>query len=264
MIKILKENDRQLIKEFAYKNEKKNLFIFWHIDTKECFELNRFFGYFYNWELTGLATFFWRHQSFVVNSQHEQIINDLVDFVVSQNCEIKFVPAFRKYAIPIIERLEYHWIKPYKQSDEIVLILEEVDFNDFSIWNEEIASIDDIDELFLLTRIMDNENLDKKITENERRRRIPEETFIIREYKKIVATANLYWKSKNYVQIWWVITHPEYRWKWLAKRCVSYLCRHYFDQWSRYMLLFTENPIALNLYKKIGFKEDDRFVIARY
>jgi len=39
---------------------------------------------------------------------------------------------------------------------------------------------------------MDNENLDKKITENERRRRIPEETFIIREYKKIVATANLY------------------------------------------------------------------------
>lgn len=261
MIRKLTSKDKNQVLNFAYLNEMENLFVIGSFKNyKNPFKANDFWGYFQDGIMIGLAVFFRRFGNFVINSQDKKVIYDLVDYALNQKIKIQNIAVFEKYAKVMISRLESkHKIIPIKISKETVFVLEKKNFKNFSTGDEEVATKKDVDEIVWF-------NTGKKATDKEREKIFPHQEFILRGNGKIISKANIHGISKNFFQIGGVGTKEEHRGKGYAKRVVSSLCKHYFDRGISCGLLFTANTNipAQKVYKSIGFKEIDKFIIAEY
>jgi len=262
MTRKLTIKDKKQILDFCYKSEKENLFVIGSFKFyKNPFKENIYWGYFENKKITGLAVYFGRFGNFVINAPKTTIINELLDEGMDEQIKIEAVAAFKKYAKPMLLRLKQKYkLIPKKHSDEYVLILNKKNFKDFSEGDERQAAKKDIDEL---ARLNSGINF---INESERKKIFPKNEFIIRKNGKIISKANLHGVSKNYFQIGGVVTLKKYRREGYAQRVVSSLCNFHFNKGLKYGLLFTgkNNFAAQNLYKKLGFKLVDEFIIAEY
>lgn len=251
MIKKLKEADKELIVNFCYQREMESQFVLGSFKSYEnSIRDNCFWGYFEEDKLIGLAAVFNRWNSFVVNAEKKEVIEDLVDEVIDSGRKIEYVPYFKKYADVIIERLKKHGLKPKKYDEQNFLILKK----------------EDLDEYIRLGRESDGENLEDPIKESERKRVNLELSFALKIDGKIVSRATLHGASKNYFQIGGVTTKKSERGKGYAKRVVSSLCKHFFAKNIENAILYVDkdNLAALKVYKAIGFKKEGECVQAAY
>lgn len=262
MIKKLTAKDKKQILDFCYKREKENLFVIGSFKFyKNPFKENIYWGYFENKKMTGLAVYFGRFGNFVINASDKKAINELLNEGVKAKIKIKAVAAFEKYAKPMLLRLKKKYkLIPKKYSDEYVLVLNKKDFKDFSEGDEKQASDKDIDELARL-----NEGINF-VNDEERKKIFPKNEFILKKSGKIVSKANLHGVSKNYFQIGGVVTLEKHRRKGYARRVVSSLCKYQFKKGMKYGLLFTgkDNLAAQNLYKSMGFRVIDDFILTEF
>ncbi len=264
MIKILSIKNKEEILEFCYERERENLFAIGSFSNYEHpFSRVKYYGCFDEGKMVGLATYYIRHKNLVINAAQGEVIDELVDFAIKDKIEVEFVANFEKYALPTIKRLkDKHGITAKKISYETVYVLSKEEFKDFSEGDEEIGTAKDIDEI---VRVQNGDEK-KEITDKERAKIIPNQEFILRKEGKIVSKANIHGVSKHYFQIGGVGTRKEFRGKGYAKQVVSNLCKTYFNEGKNFALLFTdnENNSAIAVYKKLGFKPVDKFIIARY
>lgn len=265
MIKKLTTKHKKQVLEFVYKRERENLFIIGSFKNyKNTFKENDFFGYFEDKKLIGLGVNFRRYDNYVINAKRKKIINELLDYAIKKGVKIETIAAFKRYAQPMVDRLQkIYKIKPKKRlSYETVYTLKQKDFKDFSEGGEETATKKDVDEIITFTYGKKK----KDITSKDRSRIYPQTEFIIRDRNKIASKGNIHGVSNKYFQIGGVGTLKKHRRKGYAIRVISYLCKHYFNQGIKYGLLFTgnDNLAAQRLYKKIGFKPVDEFIIAEY
>ncbi len=265
MLRKLTENDKAIILDFAYLRERENLFVIGSFDLKNPFAINHYYGFFRKELLVGVAMFSGEWGSVTVNAEEEEL-RALVDQVVEDGHEIKFVPCFKRYADPIIAQLKTHGISPKKVDEEKVYTLKSEDFHDFSTGGELQPTLADRAEIVLVDHIVSNEHAPNGPTQREIERTLPERFWIVKEEGKIVAKACIHGYSRNYFQIGGVGTLPEYRGKGLAKQVVSALIKHYFAQGIGTALLFTsnQNTAAQAVYFTLGFKVVDEFVIAEF
>ncbi|MBI5415094.1 GNAT family N-acetyltransferase [Candidatus Peregrinibacteria bacterium] len=268
MIKKLTLKNQQQILDFCYKRERENLFVIGSFkNDKKPFSINKYYGYFQRGSLIGLATFFGKFGSFVINANRIKVLEALVDYGVREKLNIGCVPAFKKYAKGMIERFEkIHKKKPKKIMNDIVFILTKKTFRNFSAGIEEKGSKKDIDDIVKFDRKIGFSKEKGEIRSKERKKILHEHTFFMKMRNKIVSKANLHGYSKNYFQIGGVGTLEAFRGQGLAKKVVSKLCEYYFQKGIKYGLLFTgnDNIAAQKVYKSIGFKPIDKFVIAEY
>jgi uncharacterized protein len=264
MIRELTFQDKKKVLDFCYKREMENLFVIGSFENYEnTFEENKFIGYFIDHNLVGLAVLFKRFSSYIINSDTTKITEELLDYGIQRNFIVECIPVFKKYGGIMIQRLESIYnIKPKILHDEVVLILLKEDFRNFSEGDEEIATIKDVDEIAIFSTGKNPE----EITEKDRKRIFPHQEFILRKNGKILSKANIHGVSKNFFQIGGVGTLEKFRKKGYAKKVVSKLCHYFFEKDLKCGLLFTrkENYPALELYKKIGFKPIDEFIIAEF
>ncbi|MEI8229816.1 MAG: GNAT family N-acetyltransferase [Candidatus Peregrinibacteria bacterium] len=262
MIRDLHESDRQAILDYSYQREMENMFVIGSFNRPKTFELNRFIGIEEDGKLMGLATVFLNYASFVVHAAERSVIDQLVDAVMDRGLKFNTVPAFRRYAEPMIERLrsKYH-LEPQKITEETVFILPK---GKFSLVESEaiIASEEDRENC---ARLELNGPLDV-LTQQQLQNVHPQETTVIHSDGKVVSKAHIHALSRHYAQIGGVITLPAYRRKGLGRQCVSALCAHCFALGVESVILFTAdtNIPAQGLYKSLGFEPVDAFVIAEY
>lgn len=263
-IKKLAQKDKKEVLDFAYKNEKENLFVIGSFKNyKKPFTANDYYGYFQDNKLTGLAVLFKRFGNFVIHAENKKIIEELVDYGRSKKLKIEVIAAFKKYAEIMMNRLKKtHSIKPKNVSRQTVYVLTKKDFTDFSKGTEEIATQKDIDEI----ACFNTGKKANKITDADRKKIFPYQEFILRIDGKIVSKANIHGVSKKYFQIGGIGTLKSHQKKGYAKRAVSSLCKHYFRKGIKYGLLFADNDniFAKKVYNSIGFKPDDEFMIIEY
>lgn len=261
MIRKLTSKDKNRVLDFAYLRERENLFVIGSFKNyQDPFKANDFWGYFKDGMMIGLAVFFRRFGNFVVNAQDKKAIYDLVDYALNRKIKIQNIAVFEKYAKVMMVRMKNkHKIIPKKISKETVFVLDKKNFKNFSAGDEEVATKKDVDEIVWF-------NTGKKATDKERGKIFPHQEFILRGDGKIVSKANIHGVSKNFFQIGGVGTREEHRGKGYAKKVVSSLCKYYFDRGIPYGLLFTANTNipAQKVYKSIGFKAVDKFIIAEY
>ncbi|MDD4628239.1 MAG: GNAT family N-acetyltransferase [Candidatus Peribacteraceae bacterium] len=266
MIRELHEADRQAILAFANLREQENLFAigsFGHPSPfDDPFKDNRYFGYEENGVLKGIAVCFGKWGSFVVNCPEREGINVLVDGVMERKIHFTSIPVFRRYADPMVAWLkEKYGREPKKVSEETVLLLEKGVFQPMES-RAAMAMEKDRDDCARLEK--DNPNT--PVTNEERACVIPEYTFVIHKDGMLIAKANVHGFSRHFAQIGGVMTHPRYRRQGFGRQCVSALCGHCFAKGVDHIILFTAktNLPAQNLYKSLGFKPVDEFLIAEY
>ena len=266
MIRTLTRSDQTLILNFAYRHEEENMFITGAFEqTKNPFEQNAYYGYFDGDKMTGLAVYFGEWENFNINSQEESVVRVLTDHIVQKGHPIKDIACFRRYGDIIMDQLEKLGIKAKEVEDKSIYKLLGEDFVDFSTGKEEQSTEKDRKDLVLQERISFGNDADAPITDMETNRIIPSQEFVIRKDGKIITKAKISGLSKNYFQIGGVGTLPEYRGQGLAKQVVSALCKTYLAQ-GKSGILFTsnDNESAIKVYKTLGFKPFDRYMIAHY
>lgn len=262
MIRELHEEDRQAILDYAYLQERENLFPIGSLNHADAFAVNRYFGWFAGEELRGIAAVFGKWGSFVVHAQEQSILHALVDRVVEEKIPFTDIPAFRKFSGPMVEYLKTVYGRESKKvSEETVYVLEKGSFRP-----AESRAVPATEEDRDSCARFDKDDPETPVTEKERARVIPEDTFVIHRDGMLIAKANAQGFSKHFAQIGGVMTHPSYRRQGCARQCVSALCRYCFSRGVENVLLFTANTNlpAQNLYRSLGFKPVDEFLIAEY
>lgn len=220
---------------------------------------------FYDDALVGIGTFFGRFGSIVINTQSMTALDAMVDHFVGTKCGIEHVPAFRRYALPTVERLRTHGIEPHNVRDETVFLLVPESFVDHSLNNAMPATLDDVDDMITVERLAEDEDVNAEITEKERRQVFPEYEFLLRENGVLVSKACIHGYSEHYAQIGGVVTHPTYQGKGYAKQVVSAVCAHWIQK-GKQIILFckNDNVPAIKVYRALGFQPIDAFAIAMY
>lgn len=84
--------------------------------------------------------------------------------------------------------------------------------------------------------------------------------YYIKDKGKIISTAALTAENSKNGIIIGVATDKEYRTKGLAKSCVGNLCKEMVLE-NKSVLLFYNNPDAGKLYKDLGFKDINRWLM---
>jgi len=262
MIRELHEADRQALLNYAYQNERENLFPIGSLNHSDAFAVNRYFGWFVGEELRGIAAVFGRWGSFVIHAREQDVLQAFVDHIVEEKIPFTDIVAFRKFSGPMVEYLKSAYGRePKKVSEETVYVLERGAFRP-----AESRAVPATEEDRDSCARFDKDHPETPVTEKERARVIPEDVFVIHRDGMLVAKANVQGFSKHFAQIGGVMTHPSYRRQGCARQCVSALCRYCFSKGVGHVLLFTANTNipAQNLYTSLGFKPVDEFLIAEY
>ncbi len=263
MIRKLTPTDKELILDYGYKHERENVFVIGSFaQYEDTFAQNQYWGYFEGEKCKGIAYYATRWKDLVVHAESPAIIPQFAEAALQAGVEIGCTASFSRFANPLVDYLKTKRFQVTKHSPETVYLLEKAYFVSSATGQESIATKADIDELVeLLTGKKPDE-----ITNLDRSRVKPNQEFILRREEEIVSKANIHGSTKNYFQVGGVVTKEAYRRKGYARRVVSFLCQHYFDQGKKYGLLFTgnENQAAQRLYESIGFRPVDTFVIAEF
>ncbi len=266
MIRELTAADKEDILAFAYKREQENMFVIGGFNrTSDPFSENVFLGYFENDRLAGLATYFGRYCSLAINAQKDSIVHEFVDRIIERALLIEVVPSFKRYAVPTIERLRFHGMKPKKEKDETVFILQPEDFIQLPTTDVVMGTLGDIDSIIRLDRLANDTDVNKEIRGKDRKRIFPEDMFLLKKNGQIISQASIHGYSEHFAQIGCVGTHPDFRGQGFAKQTVGAVCSYWISR-GKSMILFcrNDNLPALKVYASLGFKPIDEFMIAEY
>lgn len=86
-------------------------------------------------------------------------------------------------------------------------------------------------------------------------------TYIIKDKEIVVSSASTSAENSILAMVVSVMTHPNYRKKGLASRCVSQICHELISE-DKGLCLFYDNPKAGSIYKKIGFEDIGKWITA--
>lgn len=128
----------------------------------------------------------------------------------------------------------------------------------------EPAVVEDIDDLFEFQKSIVEFEMDERHREsfgNEIRTGTGR-TWLIREGRRIVASATITAENSRNGMIIGVATAPDRRGRGYARTCVARLCREMAGA-GKSVVLFYDNPEAGRLYKELGFRDINRWAMAR-
>lgn len=262
MIRDLYEADRQAIRAYLYQRERENMFAIGAFGRPQTFEQNRFIGYEEGGKLRGVATVFLQHESFVAHAEEPSLLDALTDTVMKRKIPFVSIPAFRRYADPMVARLrDRYGLTPKSISQQTVFVLPRERFTPV-VSDAVIAEERDREDCARM--VLDGPLA--VLTEQQFRNVIPAETMVLHRSGTVVARANIHALSQHYAQIGGVATLPAFRRQGLGRQCVSALCSHCFAMGKEAVILFTAdtNVPAQGLYRSLGFEPTDAFLIAVY
>ncbi|QEN05106.1 GNAT family N-acetyltransferase [Thiospirochaeta perfilievii] len=158
-------------------------------------------------------------------------------------------------------------LKPLSDIKRLYLAeLNKTSFTGFSPKEEpKRATKDDLEKLFDFESSIEEFSLDESSRESFGQEVITNtgRIYFIENDKGVVSTAGLTAENSLNGMIIGVATAPDFRKKGFAKECVGRLCLEMIKE-DKSVLLFYNNPDAGKLYKSLGFKDINRWVIAKF
>lgn len=265
-IRRLSEADSESILAFAYEREKENIFLIESFRREAPFDMNVYIGVFENRTLIGIGTYYGLFQSLTVHAQKMGIIDQLTDCIVRLDRPIEAVPDLQEYAGRTIERLKYHGLQPKTIRKETFYILEKGHFHDHPLLDVKSATSADIDDIVLLSRLINEPERKGTVTDVERSRvHAPYDCILRNNNNELLSNATIHGYSDHYALVGGVATHPEHRRKGCAKGVVCFLCRKWLTEGKKILLFCSDtNEPAIRTYKALGFKTIGKYLIALY
>jgi predicted GNAT family acetyltransferase len=261
MIRQLVEDDRQLVLNYLEEEPAINLFL---IGDIEIFgfdkDAQRVYGEFIDNELRTVILNY-KEVNVIVYSKVNHDFIDVCEFIKTQ--KYSFVSGAKRITDIISKQLINHTVREMYFCERNSLDSYELDEEVLRVSSRE----DVADEYDLLITI-------KELTGVQRSKKEPYvkakyETYFeqesginyfIRENGKMVSTAATTAETTTSAMVIGVGTHSDYRGKGYATRILKQLINEY-NKKNKTLCLFYDNPKAGEIYKRLGFKDIDKWVM---
>lgn len=273
MIRILKNEDKQMMLEYIKKYSVETTFLYGNVinfpieNDKSIRRCADYYGYFENDELKGIIPFY-NLGSCIPHYESKNAISEFVELLKERN--FKFLIGMKKIVQPLYELIvPFKKEKEYKDSSYFML----KNFKPYKLSNANIeflnADANNIDMLKFMNSAR-NIGFGDNITLEERKKSLlqrgnEEEVIILSADGKMAATACVQTSTDTLNQIGGVVTIPEERGKGYCKAVVSKMCEIIINRGKQATLMVVNsNTPAVKAYKSLGFEYYDDYVFIEY
>lgn len=160
-------------------------------------------------------------------------------------------------------------ITPYLEvSEPRTMFLAELTEDTFYNKEPEVSvkrvKIEDIEDLFQFQKGIEEFSLDDSSRESfgSEIRTNTGRAYFIKNKGVVVSSATVTAENSYNGMIIGVATDPEYRGRGYAQSCITKLCQNMIQD-KKAVLLFYDNPVAGKLYKKIGFRDINKWMTVK-
>ncbi|RKD34258.1 GNAT family N-acetyltransferase [Thermohalobacter berrensis] len=257
MIRLLNDNDYNLLMDYVKREKEINLFI---IGDVENYGFNQDFQKVWgdfddNGKLKGVLLKY--RDSFVVYSRDDYDLEGFYNIMIKEDFKML---SGEKAIIERFEKLhnfskkrETYFSKldsmdKLENKNQLFSKVERINEEDA----EDIANLYDLIDEF--TTEVSVENLKKEIKEGFKR------GYCIKDKGKIISVAQTTAENSSSAMIVGVCTHPDYRKKGYASACMNKLCRELLSE-GKTLCLFYDNPNAGKIYKRLGFEDIGKWLM---
>lgn len=250
MIRLLNNEDYDILMEYVKKEKELNLFIIGDVENYGFNnEFQKLWGEFnQKGELIGVLLKYF--ENFIFYSRDEFDIEGFYNILKNEDFkrlsgEKSIVEAFEKLHSFSKKRDTY-----FCKLDEDTKLEE----------NELLAKVrkvelENVDELIKLYKLI--EEFSNDVSDESIRKKYEDNTgrgYYIEEDGKMVSVAQTTAENSTSAMIVGVCTHPDYRKRGYATACMTKLCKTLLNE-GKSLCLFYDNPKAGKIYKRLGFKD---------
>ncbi|WP_069650070.1 GNAT family N-acetyltransferase [Caloranaerobacter ferrireducens] len=250
MIRLLNNEDYDILMEYIKKEKELNLFIIGDVENYGFNnEFQKLWGEFnQKGELIGVLLKYF--ESFIFYSRDEFDVEGFYN--IMKNEEFKLLSGEKS----IVEKFE----KLHSFSKKRDTYFCKLDKGSKLEENELLANVrkvelENVDEIVKLYKLI--EEFSRDISEESIRKKFEDNTgrgYYIEEDGKMVSVAQTTAENSTSAMIVGVCTHPDYRKRGYATACMTKLCKALLNE-GKSLCLFYDNPKAGRIYKRLGFKD---------
>jgi predicted GNAT family acetyltransferase len=263
MIRKLVEKDRYKLLKYLYVEGSLNIFI---IGDVEAFGFDKNFQTIYaefDKELNYISVllFYNEHSVFyshtrVFNEEWLEIYKNHNDNIYMSGAEStiqNLIPYFPNYKVNPM-----YFSEAFKLTEKI----EKTEYNIIKVTTKEHCDkLFDI--LFLISKFAYKSKEKDKFIEDKMNSLNMGSTYFIEKDGVVVSTVSTTAETKVSAMVIAVATLETARNKGLATILMKHLMNEYFDKKKKYLCLFYDNPKAGNIYKRLGFKDVDKWIMLK-
>lgn len=261
MIRKLNEKDRERLLEYLYVEGSINIFI---IGDVEAFGFDKDFQTIYGEfdEDANYKSVLLIYNEYSIFYSHKRLFHKDWLNIFHKHPNVSFISG----AESMIEKLMPSFLN-YKVSpmffSEAFKLNEEIIETDYVI--SKVTTKEDCAKLFDILSSIDEFGYKKKNKEAFIKTKYESltmgSTYYIEEDGKILSTVSASAETKVSAMVVAVATIKSARNRGLATILMKHLMNEYFHSKEKYLCLFYDNPKAGNIYKRLGFKDVDRWVM---
>lgn len=261
MIRILVEKDREKLLEYLYVEGSLNIFIIGDVETFGFDkDFQTVYGEFDN-EQNYISVLLFYNENSIFYS-HKRIFNEKWLEVFKKHPDITYVSGAETMIEKIIPYFPNYKVKPMYFSEAFKLNqkVEKTKYDIIKVSTKEhCAKLFDI-----LARIDEfgYKNMSKeKFIESKMNSINMGSTYFIEEDGIIVSTVATTAETTVSAMVVAVATLKSARKRGLASILMKHIMNEYFEEKGKYLCLFYDNPEAGNIYKRLGFKDVDKWIM---
>lgn len=260
MIRLLTENDRINVLKYLYKDASLNIFIIGDIEAfgfEEDFQT--LYGDFDNNDNYLSVLLYYREHS--IFYAHDSNFNEEWLKIMAQHNFEHF--SGRK---SVMDKIQNHF-PSFKVTSMYFAEAKEMNFkeedNDYII--NKVESVNDMEKLFYILESITEFSIAGKekddFIEGKKKGLEMGVTYFIEEEDVIISTVATTAETTVNAMVVAVATKESARKRGLASILMKHLINEYITNKKKYLCLFYDNPLAGNIYKRLGFKDVDQWVM---
>ena len=262
MIRKLNESDRDSLLKYLYVEGSLNIFI---IGDVEAFGFDKDFQTIYgefDVDNNYLAVLLFYRENTVFYSHNREFNTDWLQ-IYSEH-EFSYMSGAQSIFDNIIKHFKDFKVQPMFFC-EAKNLEEEIIESNYEI--KKVGSKEDCEKLFDILKTIEEFGYQGKSKEEYVLSKLQGinmgTTLFIEEDGKILSTVATTAETTKSAMVVAVATLKEARGRGLATILMKELMKEYFDEKNKYLCLFYDNPKAGNIYKRLGFKDVDKWVMLK-
>ncbi len=263
MIRKLTEQDRAELLEYLYVEGSLNIFI---IGDVEAFGFDKKFQTIYgefDKDLNYISVLLFYNEHSVFYS-HKRIFNEDWLKIYKKHTENLYMSGAGETIEKLIPHFPNYKVNPmyFSEAYKLTEKIKKTEYNIVKVSTKEHCDkLFDI--LFLISEFGYNNTEKDKFIEDKMNSLKMSSTYFIEEDGVVISTVSATAETTVSAMVIAVATLETARKRGLASILMKHLMNEYFEEKKKYLCIFYDNPKAGNIYKRLGFKDVDKWIMLK-
>lgn len=259
MIRKLTENDRKIILDYLYQDPSLNIFIIGDIENFGFeTDFQTIYGEFIDNTIKSVILFY--RENVIYYSHLTEFNHDYLEIMKSHN--FSFISGAKRLVDLIRPHYSHLVYKPmYFAEARQLENYDDYSDIDIKIMSNEKEAAELYDLLVTISEFSIDRQTKEEFIDNKMASINTGPTYLLYIDNIVVSTVATTAETTKSAMVVGVATHPNYRKKGYASKLMTALMEDYFNNIDKYLCLFYDNPKAGAIYRRLGFKDIDKWVM---